>query len=164
MSGRTEPRRMSEIHELCGVSTGDAEKDRFDVLIHALAQLPEDVTLRLCGVRDRAPLELLGQGYGISDRIRFANAPNGSSVTISYACGRNGPASECVEPVFDPAGDPLKDSDGLTLAELVHRIGSERRRAPTEHGSDDRLRNARVAVVTNLPAPYRTTVFSSVAH
>jgi glycosyltransferase involved in cell wall biosynthesis len=152
---------VPEGRQLCAVSTGNPEKDRFDVLVHALAELSDDVTLRLCDVRDRTQLELLARGYGIDDRIEFAQAPNGAATLVSYA-GANGAAAEDGRVLFDPAGDPLEPSDGLTLAELVHLAAGEGGSASL-HDDDSVLAGARVILITNLPAPYRTPLFSAVA-
>ena len=146
--------------DLCAVSSGDPQADRFDVLVHALAQLPDDVSLRLCGVPDTGSLHLLARAYGVEERLRFADSPNGESTLLVHARAADGAGAGTDRVVFDPQGDPLDDSDGLTLAELVHRLGDGRPAA--FHGEDQALAGARVAIITNLPAPYRMPLFSAV--
>lgn len=151
---------MPKTRELVAVSTDDPRADRFDVLIHAMAQLPDEVTLRLCAVRETKHLELLSRAYGIDDRITFADAPNGASVYVVHAASQRAPAPGTKQVIFEPAGDPLDGSDGLTLAELVNALGAGRASVRVR---DDILRGERIALITNLPAPYRTGLFAEIS-
>jgi len=112
-------------------TAGDHLSER---LVHALAQLPRDVTLQLrADDPQRARLELLARAYGILDRIRF---------------------DDDAPPV--PAGIPV----AATMAELIDHMAPDAGAAPTGNGADDLFAGHRIAIVTNLPAHYRIPLFN----
>ena len=58
--------------QLIASSRSIAPEDRLDLVIHAAAQLPADVTVRIHGDGPlRGPLEALAAAYGIEGRVRF---------------------------------------------------------------------------------------------
>ena len=102
--------------------------ERPDLLIHALAQLPDNVALNLSSATpDRQRIELLVHGYGISDRVNFEAVPDGG-------------ATLRIPP---------------TMAELIHEFSDPSDPPAACREQDESLAGQRVAVVTNLPAPYR---------
>jgi len=101
-------------------------------LVHTLAQLPQDATLKLrSDDPQRARLELLARAYGVLDRISFgADAPP------------------------QPADVPS------TMAELIDQMQPDAGAAPPSHGADELFAGQRIAIVTNLPAHYRVPLFN----
>ena len=113
--------------------TGGAARP--DRLINVLAQTPERVRLDAGAVPDPR-LRLLARAYGVEDRVV------------------GGPAGERVD--MDGAGD---DSIG-TIVERLRRPGE---RAAHVRGDDAIFAGTRIAVVTNIPAPYRTSLWNALA-
>ena len=150
---------MPELLQVRANSSGDPDRDRFDLLVHALAQLPDAVTLHLCDAADEAPLRLLARAYGVEDRIAFTNGPDGEGTLVAHVRAKQTSSTNANGVLlFDPSGDPSEQSDGLTAGELVGALGGNA--SPSSmHQADDTLASARVAVVTNLPAPYRLPLF-----
>jgi glycosyltransferase involved in cell wall biosynthesis len=106
---------------------------RPELAVHALAQLPDGVTLEICGESaDAERIELIAAAYGIADRVTF-------------------------RPDADAASNVLADE---TLAQLVERwrlpsdppAASDRDAGP--------LSGQRVAILTNLPTHYRVPLFN----
>ena len=109
-------------------------------LVHALAQLPDSVTLWV-GSAEQDSLRLLARAYGVEDRIELRG-------------GRD-------QWRFDGAADP--DPAATTMAELVESLWPEDAEpAATERG-DACLRGHRIAVVTNVPTHYRVPLFNGLA-
>ena len=103
---------------------------RPDLLMHALAQLPDAVDLQLDGSsEDRPQLEALARAYGITDRVEFGRSTDASVPPHATM-------AELVEAISEP-DDPPADS--------------ARRGIP--------LNGERIALVTNIPAPYRMPLF-----
>jgi glycosyltransferase involved in cell wall biosynthesis len=105
---------------------------RDDLLVHALAQLPDGVRLGLSG--EDLAVRRLAEAYGIAGRVDF-RAARGLS-----------------------AGDP--HAPGQTLAEIVENARSLGDRADCDRGDDAMLAGERVAILTNIPAPYRTGLWN----
>lgn len=102
---------------------------RPDLIVHALAQLPDDVEVSVkASAQERPHLEQIARAYGIERRIAFTDS-SGSSV-LSYR----------------------------TFGELVNELSLSDRPAPaTRFGPS--LSGQRIAIITNLPAPYRNPLF-----
>jgi glycosyltransferase involved in cell wall biosynthesis len=115
----------------------DAKEERTDLLVHALAQLPDDVTLAVShDLRDRATVELLAGAYGIRDRVSFEPRSRKTRTNVP---------------------------DFSTMAELIHEL-SDPSDSPAPCRAQDRiLAGHRVALVTNLPAPYRIPLFGAMS-
>ena len=100
-------------------------------LVHALAQLPDEIELELRDSDpDRDRIELLIAAYGIGDRIRFC-------------------------PEVSANGRPA-----ATMAKLVDSLSSGDGAAALCRGSDELLEGERIALVTNVPAHYRIPLFN----
>ena len=107
-----------------------------DILVHALAQLPDTPILELEAVAaQREELTVLAEAYGVADRVAFGGSRDGIAV------------------------DPRRH----TLAELIAALDPEAAGAPTTRGDDEVLRGHHVVVVTNIPAHYRIPLFDRVA-
>jgi glycosyltransferase involved in cell wall biosynthesis len=106
------------------------------LLIHALAQLADSVLLELPeDVPDRPSLELLARAYGIQDRVSFQRSSE--------------PGRELLIPP--------------TMAELVHELSDPGDAPAGFREQDEILAGHRVAIVTNLPAPYRIPLLNKMA-
>jgi glycosyltransferase involved in cell wall biosynthesis len=109
--------------------------ERPDLLIHALAQLGDSVTLELSeDVADRGRLELLARAYGILERVSF------------------GRSSE-MEPLRIPP----------TMAELIDELSDPNDPPSAIRERDEILAGHRVAILTNLPAPYRIPLLTKMS-
>ena len=114
-----------------------AEDARAELYVHALAQLPDEVTLEIVGeARVCEPLLLLARGYAVGDRVRVEQGP-----------GEEASAGQ------DPQGPP-------TMAELVEGLTRDGDAPSDPHRDDTGLAGQRVALVTNLPAPYRVPLLN----
>ena len=154
---------MRETSCIRAVSSGNPAIDRFDTLVHALASFPDSVTLRLSGAHNRASLCLIARAYGIEDRLVFSPADTDGGMVVAHVGTAQGHPNETTSAVlFHAAGDPRDDSDGLTLAELIDRFKDKTDKASL-HEDCGLLSQARIAVITNLPAPYRIPLFSTIA-
>lgn len=116
--------------------------ERLDVLLHALAQLPDGVTLTLDDAGPERPrLELLADAYAIQDRVSFS--PAGSASPCPALVDRGGRPR--------PLADVIAEmGDGLDLQAAVKRDAAV-------------LRGQRIAVLTNLPTHYRVPLFNRIA-
>ena len=160
-SGQKEPRRMSELREVRAVRAAIQTGTGSIVLVHALAQLPDDVTLRLCGASRRRAARAAAPRHtesrtGSCSRV----APDGSAdhgcVRASEAERRRRPAKGtfCSTPPEIPRGHSTGSrSANWWSAQRGNAAGSSCTTRTT------RLAGARVAVITNLPAPYRLPLF-----
>jgi glycosyltransferase involved in cell wall biosynthesis len=123
-------------------------------LIHALAQLPDEVSLELSAEGEqRARLERLSSAYALEQRItmsetaptswKLQGSPSGVPVregTADASAGAPGTIAEAVEDLWPPNGP----------------IGSASR-------ADPDLSEERVAIVTNHPAHYRIPLFNGLS-
>lgn len=118
----------------------DERQDAAEVLIHALAQLPDDVHGRVTvspAVRPR--LELLARAYGIQTRLTFGDEGVGKD-PLEDLIRRRRPLGEIVEALSRP-GDP-----------------------PASLRFDDEIfRGQRIALVTNIQTHYRVPLFEAMA-
>ena len=77
---------------------------RPDLLVHALAQLPDDVELRLAAdqpLRDR--IVLLANAYGVEQRLHFDGGSPGATEQVVSAAAHMGSMAELVH-ALGPAG------------------------------------------------------------
>ncbi len=104
---------------------------RGDLLVHALAQLPDEarLTISATGVEKRR-LEAIARAYGIGERVEFVSS-----------------------------GDGDRTPEFSTMAELVEALGSPDDPPASTTRAGARLDGERIAVVTNVPAPYRLPLF-----
>jgi glycosyltransferase involved in cell wall biosynthesis len=128
--------RSPAIAEPRRINAATLRVERPDLLIHAVAQLGDNVTLELPGdVPHRAELALLARGYGISERISF----EGSS-------------------------EPARVQQGpTTMAGLIHELSDAGDPPAACRDRDQIFAGHRVAIVTNLPAPYRLPLLSKMS-
>jgi glycosyltransferase involved in cell wall biosynthesis len=112
---------------------------RPDLLIHGLAQLPDEVVLDVYArPSQRSAFELLAAAYGLRDRVRFIDEAT-------------------------QVGDPDSDVPD-TMAELIEAWSlPDDSPSSCRDGDDIALNGHRVAIVTNLPAPYRIPLFEKLA-
>jgi glycosyltransferase involved in cell wall biosynthesis len=111
---------------------------RPDLLIHGLAQLPDEVVLDIYArPSERPQLELLAAAYGLDGRVRFLDES-------------------------PPVGQ--HHADVTTMAELIEAWSrSDDSPASCRDEDDTVLDGHRVGIVTNLPAPYRIPLFERLA-
>ena len=117
---------------------------RADLLIHALAQLPERLEAEFASDVPRHQLELLARAYGVDRRIRFS-ASRATGGALMHADGT------------------AAVTEGSTIGQVIEEL-----RAPSDPPSafneDDRVfKGERIAIVTNIPAPYRIPLFNGIA-
>jgi Glycosyl transferases group 1 len=110
-----------------------------ELVIHALAQLPDPVVVQLPnGLAAQAHLELLAAAYGVDERLSFGPA-RGARVADALL------------------------ADEVSLAELVEALSEEDDSPASLHSGDEILRGERVGLVTNLPANYRIPLLNTMA-
>jgi glycosyltransferase involved in cell wall biosynthesis len=104
---------------------------RGDLFIHALAQLPDEVRLTLSATgADRRRLTATARAYGIDERVEFTSR-----------------------------GDRGDEPEFATLAELVEALGGPDDPPASSTRAVGGLAGERIAIVTNVPAPYRLPLF-----
>lgn len=109
-----------------------------ELLVHVLAQLPEDARLAVTGPAPQAIAT--ARAHGIADRL--------STGASSTAIG-----GEPIATAAGGAGSPAQLIDRLDAAAAGHAV---------PRGDDGVFAGQRVAVVTNVPAPYRHGLFSRI--
>ncbi len=112
---------------------------RADLVVHAAAQLPDDTTVELVQPgAGRRRAERLAEAYGIGNRVLFGSSENGGSPAIAGPIAGDGmaPFVESLCDQLEPAPTPAPSRESGALA--GHRI----------------------ALVTNIPAPYRISLFN----
>ena len=145
--------------------------ERFDVLIHALAQLPDQVVLDVYGDGpDRARLALLARAYAVEERLTFhSHTSPVVSGQVVYASMRN--ASRAPIRPEKSVGQPVVlDGDGQTpsalasarsMAEFVALLSRPGDPPAACRSRDAILAGHRIALVTNIPAHYRIPLFNA---
>src|SRR5207245_4437319 len=114
-------------------------EERADLLVHALAQLPDDISFEIPdGGSNRRQLQRLASAYGISDRLVFRDPTDMRTER---------------EPIASVS----------TMAELLDGLSQSEDPPASCRGSDEIFRGQRVALITNLPAPYRIPLFNRIA-
>lgn len=114
---------------------------RADLVVHAAAQLPDDLAVEVFadGAEGRTAQELAA-AYGIEDRIAFRSGENGRSWVLPGPTGSDDMA-RFVESLYE----------GVDEAAAARRAG-------------EGLAGNRVALVTNIPAPYRISLLNRLHH
>jgi glycosyltransferase involved in cell wall biosynthesis len=112
-----------------------ADGGRDDLLVHALAQLPDEVGVRLPDGPGRAAAEGLASAYGISERISFEAEAELDATRIHAS----------------------------TMAEIVHELSGGGDPFASIRLRDEALTGHRIALLTNLPAPYRIALFEGIS-
>ena len=117
-----------------------------ELLVHALAQLPDSVRLDLpSDLLERNALELLASAYGISDRISFRTEPyNARALGVTPTLERQ-----------------LRER--RPLGEIVETLGQRTDLPSAIRVEDAAFAGQRIAVVTNLPTHYRVPLFTRMA-
>jgi hypothetical protein len=115
-------------------------EDAAELLIHALAQLPDDVhgSVPVSPVVRRR-LELLARAYGIQARLTFDDG-DVSGDLLEDLIRRRRPLGEIVEALFRPSDRPA-----------------------SLRFDDEIFRGHRIALVTNIPTHYRVPLFEAMA-
>lgn len=113
--------------------------------LHALAQLPDDVSLQLgCDEAEMRRLELLTWAYGLDGRVELR--------PVASSCATWMRGAERIP--YDP---------GLTVAETVEGLWPPGCESWLGGGDDHVLEGHRVALVSNLPAQYRIPLFAGLS-
>jgi glycosyltransferase involved in cell wall biosynthesis len=114
-------------------------------LVHALAQLPAEVTLDLdAGPGERATLELLARAYGVEQRLRLSARGEGPPPGFAGAAAATG-------------------APAASLGELVESLWPAGAHAAVPHGDDSLLGGHRIALLTKTPSHYRIPLFDGLA-
>jgi glycosyltransferase involved in cell wall biosynthesis len=114
---------------------------RADLVVHAAAQLPDDIAVEVfADGAERRTAQQLAAAYGIEDQIAFRSSENGSSSMLQGPTGSDDMA-RFVESLYH----------GVDDAAVARRAGVG-------------LAGHRVALVTNIPAPYRISLFNRLHH
>jgi hypothetical protein len=114
-------------------------------LVHALAQLPDEVTLDLdADPAERDTLELIARAYGVAHRLRLGAAGGERPWHFAGATPATG----------RPAG---------SLGELVESLWPAGAGPATPHGDDTILSGHRIALLTKTPSHYRIPLFNGLA-
>ena len=132
---------------------------RGDLAIHALAQLPDRVTLQAEVPSSEArSIALLARAYGIDERIEIA------SVATSRV-GRAGSAGRGQVIYTSPgAGSPTPFVPGASsLTELIEGLYHADDEPAALRDGDDALTGQRVVIVVNRPTHYRVALFNRLA-
>jgi hypothetical protein len=129
--------------------------ERLDLLVQALAQLPDDVRLEVdAGHSERPTVELLASAYGLDHRVSF--------VTRGGAAGRGVVVRS--NPPESPIGPPATSAACTSMAELVESLSRpDDPAASLQRGSDEMFRGQRIALVTNFAAHYRLPLFEQIS-
>ncbi len=124
-------------------------------LVHALAQLPDEVSLDLeHEPMERAVVKLLSRAYGLEHRLELRDAEGQTRWRFE---GASLAAADRVGP-----GDHAMGS-GRTMAELVDSLWPPDVESATADGDDSCLRGHTIAVLTKTPSHYRMPLFNGIA-
>ena len=126
-----------------------AWSQRLDLLVHALAQLPDDVTLEVDATHpDLRHVELLATAYGIRDRIAIGEASEAPE-------GRIRRSLPPLSPVAPPSFGSFR-----SMAELVQSLSRPDDPPASLRFRDGVFAGQRIALITNVPAHYRLPLFA----
>jgi glycosyltransferase involved in cell wall biosynthesis len=162
---------MSGTRALVASSGRVVPEERFDLLVHVLAQLPDEVTLQVFGDGpDRPRLERLACAYRLSERLHISPAPPaGGSCQVVHPSLLNA-ATAPIQSIDSITLDASAESVGggrpglvNTLAELVAALSRDDDPPASLRADPELLAGERVAIVTNHPAPYRVPLFEQIA-
>lgn len=147
-------------------------EERLDLLIHALAQLPDPVRLEFYGSgHDQGRFRRLAAAYGVEERVRFSSDPLSSSrgTTVFPSLLNRSTAPVRLERegkellLSEGSGTSLADRRSSTMAAVIERLTRPDDPPASLRMNDGALRGQRVAVITNIPAHYRVPLFNLVA-
>jgi glycosyltransferase involved in cell wall biosynthesis len=131
-----------------------AWEERIDLLVHAAAQLPDDVRLEIdAGHPERKAVELIASAYGIQNRVR---AVPGNRSRLQGVMLRSEPPDSPVR--VPPSGRTLG-----SMAELVESLSRADDRPAASRHVDGVLKGERIAIITNLPTHYRVPLFNALS-
>jgi glycosyltransferase involved in cell wall biosynthesis len=141
------------------VAAPDAFGDRADLLVHALAQLPDTVRLELTSGDRDGRLEALAHAYGVGDRLGLGSDtdPAGPSATVRAPSRGDG-----VELDWTVESRTGEQSAVRSMADLFEALYEPEDPAAACREDDHLLSGHRIAVVTNLPTHYRVPLFNGV--
>lgn len=122
---------------------------RTDLLVHALAQLPDGVRLKVSCI-DASSVAPLIRAYDLDDRVEVDEASSGACFVSDH--GRTSVAL-----VDGPGRDP--GSSIGSLGALVEALRLPGMIAPTRTGDDAIFARTRIAWLTNFTPPYRVPLF-----
>jgi glycosyltransferase involved in cell wall biosynthesis len=162
---------MSGSRRLVASSRRLEADERFDLLLHVLAQLPDDVTLQIWGDGpERSRLERLAEAYGITDRVAISpDPPDDGSRQVVYPSLSNAataPLQSSDSITLDISGESTGARRGIILntpAQLVSALSRDDDPPAPLRADPKLLAGQRIVVVTNQPAPYRIPLFERVA-
>jgi glycosyltransferase involved in cell wall biosynthesis len=118
--------------------------DAAELVVHAVAQMPDNIVADLPSGHPRTPLlKLLARAYGIEERVRFR--------TTSVNSERQKQEILTAELLQLPFGEAIEVLSNSAVP------------AATVRGDDRVLAGQRVVVVTNVPTHYRAPLFTTMA-
>jgi glycosyltransferase involved in cell wall biosynthesis len=129
--------------------------ERLDLLVHALAQLPDDVMLDVdANHRERAMVELLASAYGMEDRVAYGQVRQANpSAVVSRSF-----------PPLSPVAPPSSAEACRSMAELLASMSSPGDLPARLHSQADVLfAGHRVALVSNFATHYRLPLFDAMS-
>jgi glycosyltransferase involved in cell wall biosynthesis len=144
--------------------------ERLDLLVHALAQLADPVTLEIIGDTSRSgKLRQLTRAYGIEDRATFSSgSPDpdaepvfSSAANLAAAPIRPRPGTSPL--VLDPSATIAGPRVVRNMAEFVEELTRDDDAPGSTHVVDAALESCRAVIVSNVPAAYRIELFERVA-
>jgi glycosyltransferase involved in cell wall biosynthesis len=150
--------RTLERLEVAQVATAGTERrtpvlewnDRLDLLLHALAQLPDAVTLEVeAPLPELRFLRLIAGAYAIEDRVTFHEATGQHRRGVLFRPGGL------------PSGTAI--SPNVTMAEVIERVSRPKDPPASLRSLDAAVADQRIAVVTNLATHYRVPLFNEMA-
>jgi glycosyltransferase involved in cell wall biosynthesis len=124
-------------------------------LVHVLAQLPDSVSLELEADAERLiHVDLLCRAYSLAGRIKLT--PTAAERTAWRFKGVS------AAPEWAVNGSPQAPIPNA-MAEMVESLWPEEGGCSSTQKDDGTLRGHRIAIVTNLPAHYRTALFAGLS-
>jgi glycosyltransferase involved in cell wall biosynthesis len=142
-------------------------EERFDRLVHAMAQLPDEVNLRIAGDGPaRGGLELLAKAYGVQDRVEFVSGISAKSDgTVVFPSAANLETAP-IRPNGNRPAVGFASATGVrgvsSMAEFLHAVAPG---APcaVSRGDDSVLAEHRIALLTNRPTHYRVPLWNGLS-
>jgi glycosyltransferase involved in cell wall biosynthesis len=161
---------VARVQRLIASSSSFAPEERLDLLIHALAQLPDAVRLELYGRGPDLPrLQLIARAYGVTDRVKFVPGPGDQAGDgrVVYSSKRNRAAAlirAANALTLDGAREDIPSPAAVhTVGELVERMLWTEAPAASLRPNDALLGGQSIVFITNVPTPYRVELFEGVA-
>jgi glycosyltransferase involved in cell wall biosynthesis len=142
------------------VAVPDTLGDRADLLVHALAQLPDTVRVELTAGERDGRLKALARAYGVSHRLGLGADTDQAGTSATVRARSPGHRVELDWTVESPTDG---QSPVRSMADLVEALYEPEDPAAACREEDHLLSGHRIAVVTNLPTHYRVPLFNGVA-